>query len=227
MAKEFSKFCFEIQVQALESLVKSERFSMEHAFDNQKRSQLRTNDRAWQLKLEAVNRWESRSQPEPVAHRSKIQYNDKKFRKNSFNFFKFKMLLVHRKFSFWYVRKIICLLSFGSSRCQHFLLIMVQQRGLTMRTVKKLCDELQPVQMRNHVSFVCLSASLVHFGHYDWLTNPLIKVRDLVAQGCKCSSCTPTQLVVQDLDNESWGFDSLCLALYFLTRNILHAHLVV
>ena len=53
------------QVQALESLVKSERFSMEHAFDNQKRSQLRTNDRAWQLKLEAVNRWESPCQPEP------------------------------------------------------------------------------------------------------------------------------------------------------------------
>jgi hypothetical protein len=45
------------QVQALECLVKSERFAMDKAFDVQKSSQLKTNDRAWQLKLEAVNRF--------------------------------------------------------------------------------------------------------------------------------------------------------------------------
>ena len=49
------KKCF-CQIQALESLVKSERFAMEMAFDDQKSSQLKTNDRSWQLKLEAVNR---------------------------------------------------------------------------------------------------------------------------------------------------------------------------
>jgi hypothetical protein len=45
-----------LQIQALESLVKSESFAMERAFASQKLTQLKNNDRNWQLKLEAVNR---------------------------------------------------------------------------------------------------------------------------------------------------------------------------
>ena len=55
--QEIQLFIFSLQIQALESLVSSERGAMENAFQNQKTGQLRSNDRNWQLKLEAVNRY--------------------------------------------------------------------------------------------------------------------------------------------------------------------------